>query len=149
MSKMLFFAIMMNCLDPTLTLACVFDYRDSFTLPMLPNENKRAIAAKFELASLYGGRVIASDHSAFESLEECKTEGNGFIPKMSQAIARMHMCQAYYMQSLAGLYPMVARLRPPHKNGKRFVETASGARVRLHPHSINFKLSFKKTEDCP
>ncbi|KAJ0026218.1 hypothetical protein Pint_08500 [Pistacia integerrima] len=76
MSKMLFFAIMMNCLDPTLTLACTFDYRDPFTLPMLPNENKRATAAKFELASLYGGRVIASDHSTFESLEECKTEGS-------------------------------------------------------------------------
>ncbi|KAJ0026443.1 hypothetical protein Pint_07547 [Pistacia integerrima] len=65
MSKMLFFATMMNCLDPALTLACASDYRNSFTLPMLPNEKKRATAAKFELASLYGGRVIASVIATF------------------------------------------------------------------------------------
>ncbi|KAJ0081949.1 hypothetical protein Patl1_11571 [Pistacia atlantica] len=75
MSKMLFFAIMMNCLDPTLTLACAFDYRDMFTLPTLPNENKRAIAAKFELASFYGGRVITSSHRTFESWRNAKQRG--------------------------------------------------------------------------
>ncbi|KAJ0111776.1 hypothetical protein Patl1_01411 [Pistacia atlantica] len=183
MSKMLFFAIMMNCLDPALTLACASDYRDPFTLPMLPNEKKRATAAKFELASLYGGQsdqlaVIA----AFECWRNAKQRGqearfcsqyfvsssimnmllgmrkqlqtelarNGFIPEdVSSCSQNAHVPGILHAVLVAGLYPMVARLRPPHKNGKRFVETASGARVRLHPHSINFKLSFKKTEDCP
>ncbi|OWM73264.1 hypothetical protein CDL15_Pgr001378 [Punica granatum] len=67
-SKMLFFAIMMNCLDPALTLACASDYRDPFTLPMLPNEKKRAAAAKAELASLYNGQ---GDHLALIAAFEC------------------------------------------------------------------------------
>lgn len=67
-SKMLFFAILMNCLDPALTLACASDYRDPFTLPMLPNEKKRAAAAKAELASLYNGQ---GDHLAIIAAFEC------------------------------------------------------------------------------
>ncbi|XP_021824850.1 DExH-box ATP-dependent RNA helicase DExH6-like [Prunus avium] len=54
-SKMLFFSILMNCLDPALTLACATDFKDPFSLPMLPDDRKRAAAAKYELASLYGG----------------------------------------------------------------------------------------------
>ncbi|PQQ10261.1 DExH-box ATP-dependent RNA helicase DExH6 [Prunus yedoensis var. nudiflora] len=54
-SKMLFFSILMNCLDPALTLACATDFKDPFSLPMLPDDKKRAAAAKYELASLYGG----------------------------------------------------------------------------------------------
>ncbi|KAK4740463.1 hypothetical protein SAY87_032344 [Trapa incisa] len=67
-SKMLLFSIMMNCLDPALTLACASDYRDPFTLPMLPNEKKRAAAAKSELASLYNGQ---GDHLAIIAAFEC------------------------------------------------------------------------------
>ncbi|KAI5399630.1 DExH-box ATP-dependent RNA helicase DExH6 [Lathyrus oleraceus] len=52
-SRMLFFAILMNCLDPTLTLAYASDYKDPFTLPMLPEDKKRAAEAKAKLASLY------------------------------------------------------------------------------------------------
>ncbi|OEL21874.1 DExH-box ATP-dependent RNA helicase DExH6 [Dichanthelium oligosanthes] len=52
-TKMLLFAILMNCLDPALTLACAADYRDPFLLPMAPDERKRASAAKVELASLF------------------------------------------------------------------------------------------------
>lgn len=66
--RMLFFAILMNCLDPALTLACASDYRDPFTLPMLPEEKKRASAAKYELASLYGG---CSDQFAVLAAFEC------------------------------------------------------------------------------
>uniref|UniRef100_A0ACD5VVA8 Uncharacterized protein n=1 Tax=Avena sativa TaxID=4498 RepID=A0ACD5VVA8_AVESA len=54
-SKMLLFGILMNCLDPALTLACAADYRDPFFIPMDPYQKKRAGAAKLELASLYGG----------------------------------------------------------------------------------------------
>ncbi|CAJ2634209.1 unnamed protein product [Trifolium pratense] len=54
-SRMLFFAILMNCLDPALTLACASDYKDPFTIPMLTEDKKRAEDAKSELASLYGG----------------------------------------------------------------------------------------------
>ncbi|KAL2464936.1 helicase in vascular tissue and tapetum [Abeliophyllum distichum] len=75
-SKMLLIAILLNCLDPALTLACASDYRNPFTLPTLPHEKKRAVAAKSELASLNGGlgdqlAVIA----AFRGMENCKGKG--------------------------------------------------------------------------
>ncbi|XVF14443.1 hypothetical protein REPUB_Repub09cG0060600 [Reevesia pubescens] len=75
-SKMLFFAILMNCLDPALTLACASDFRDPFVLPMRPNEKEKAAAARHELASLYGGQsdqlaVIA----AFECWKNAKQRG--------------------------------------------------------------------------
>ncbi|GAV60000.1 DEAD domain-containing protein/Helicase_C domain-containing protein/R3H domain-containing protein/HA2 domain-containing protein/OB_NTP_bind domain-containing protein/Ank_2 domain-containing protein [Cephalotus follicularis] len=183
-SKMLFFAILMNCLDPALTLACAADYRDPFILPILPHEKKRAHAAKFELASLYGGHsdqfaVIA----AFECWNNAKQRGQearfcsqyfvssgtmcmllgmrkqlqteliraGFLPEdVSSCSLNAHDPGILHAVLVAGLYPMVGRLLRPTRNGKRIVvETASGAKVRLHPHSINFKLSFEKTEDFP
>ncbi|KAK2431476.1 DExH-box ATP-dependent RNA helicase DExH6 [Trifolium repens] len=54
-SRMLFFAILMNCLDPALTLACASDYKDPFTIPMSTEDKAKAAKAKSELASLYGG----------------------------------------------------------------------------------------------
>ncbi|XP_017436117.1 DExH-box ATP-dependent RNA helicase DExH6 isoform X4 [Vigna angularis] len=54
-SRMLIFSILMNCLDPALTLACASKCKDLFVLPILPDEKKRAAAARSELASLYGG----------------------------------------------------------------------------------------------
>ncbi|CAI9787125.1 unnamed protein product [Fraxinus pennsylvanica] len=77
-SKMLLIAILLNCLDPALTLACAADYRDPFTLPTQPDEKKRAIDAKSELASLSGGlsdqlAVIA----AFEGWKIAKEKGEG------------------------------------------------------------------------
>ncbi|KAK7304961.1 hypothetical protein VNO77_42857 [Canavalia gladiata] len=53
-SRMLLFSILMNCLGPALTLACVSEYKDPFVLPILPGEKERAAAARSELASLYG-----------------------------------------------------------------------------------------------
>jgi len=51
---------------------------------------------------------------------------------------------------MAGAYPMVGRLLPPRKNVKKtIVETASGGKVRLHPHSCNFNLSFSKSSGNP
>ncbi|XWS30127.1 hypothetical protein CRYUN_Cryun24cG0091200 [Craigia yunnanensis] len=75
-SKMLFFAILMNCLDPALTLACASNFRDPFVLPMRPNEKQKAAAARHELASLYAGQsdqlaVIA----AFECWKNAKQRG--------------------------------------------------------------------------
>ncbi|KAK4492871.1 hypothetical protein RD792_000196, partial [Penstemon davidsonii] len=75
-SKMLFLGILLDCLDPALTLACASEYRDPFILPMLPNEKKLASDAKSELASFYGGSgdqlaVLA----AFESWETAKSKG--------------------------------------------------------------------------
>ncbi|KAM0016029.1 putative RNA helicase [Helianthus debilis subsp. tardiflorus] len=80
-SKMLLFAISMNCLDPALTLACANDYRDPFTLPMLPNDKKKATAAKCELASLYGshGDQLADDDSEDDDetvYEDSDEDGN-------------------------------------------------------------------------
>ncbi|GER54025.1 ATP-dependent RNA helicase [Striga asiatica] len=75
-SKMLFLAILLNCLDPALTLACASDYKDPFILPMLPDEKKRAQSARSELASLLGGNgdqlaVIA----AFDCWRAAKDRG--------------------------------------------------------------------------
>ncbi|KAG0500744.1 hypothetical protein HPP92_000816 [Vanilla planifolia] len=68
MSKMLLFAILMNCLEPALTLVCAADYREPFLLPMAPDEKKKAALAKLELASLYGGY---SDQLAVVAALEC------------------------------------------------------------------------------
>lgn len=183
-SKMLFFAILLNCLDPALTLACASDYRDPFTLPLLPTEKKKASAAKSELASLYGGHgdqlaVIA----AYECWKRAKQKGeearfcsqyfvsssvmnmlfgmrkqllselfrNGFIPEdSSQCSINAEDSGIIHAVLVAGLYPMVGRLLAPHKNGKRLVvETTNGEKVRLHPHSANFQLSFKRTDVQP
>lgn len=181
-SKMLFFAILMNCLDPALTLACASDYRDPFTLPMLPKEKKRVNDAKLELASLYCGRsdqlaVIA----AFECWKNAKERGqearlcsqyflssstmnmlhgmrkqlrselirNGFLPEdVSICSLNAHDPGIVNAVIVAGLYPKLGRFLQP-KNGKSFVETANGARVRLHFQSLNSKLTFKKTDDYP
>ncbi|XP_058107059.1 DExH-box ATP-dependent RNA helicase DExH6 isoform X2 [Magnolia sinica] len=179
-SKMLFFAILMNCLDPALTLACASDYRDPFLLPMAPDEKKRATAAKLELSSLYGGHsdqltIIA----AFECWRCAKNKGqeaqfcsryfvssstmnmlfsmrkqlqselakNGFIPEdASKCSLNAQDPGILHAVLVAGTYPMVGRLLPPRRNNQRaVVETASGAKVRLHPHSSNFKLSFSKS----
>ncbi|KAI7750690.1 hypothetical protein M8C21_029534 [Ambrosia artemisiifolia] len=183
-SKMLLFAISMNCLDPALTLACANDYRDPFTLPMLPNDKKKATAAKCELASLYGSHgdqlaVIA----AFECWKNAKQRGqearfcsqyfvsggvmnmlfgmrkqlqhelhrNGFIPENSSRFSEnSHDIGIIHAVLVAGLYPMVGKLYPPRKNAKRIViENANNDRVRLHPHSVNSRLSFKKKDVNP
>ncbi|KAJ8532620.1 hypothetical protein K7X08_012543 [Anisodus acutangulus] len=93
-SKMLLIAILLNCLDPALTLACASDYRDPFTLPMLPNEKKRAAAAKAELASWYGGRsdqlaVVA----AFDGWKSAKENGqeSRFCSMYFVSSSTMHM----------------------------------------------------------
>ncbi|KAI3812291.1 hypothetical protein L1987_16998 [Smallanthus sonchifolius] len=77
-SKMLLFAISMNCLEPALTLACANSYRDPFILPTSPDAKKQANAAKSELASLYGSHgdqlaVIA----AFECWKVAEEWGEG------------------------------------------------------------------------
>lgn len=183
-SKMLLISILLNCLDPALTLACASDYRDPFTLPMLPNEKKRAAAAKAELASWYGGRsdqlaVVA----AFEGWRSAKENGqeSRFCSMYFVSSSTMHMLSGMRKQLqsellrngfipadgsscnlntqdpgilhavlVAGLYPMVGRLLPPLKGGKRAViETAGGDKVRLSPHSTNFKLSFQKFYEQP
>lgn len=177
-SKMLFLSILLNCLDPALTLACASDYRDPFVLPMLPDGRKRADAAKSELASFYGGKsdqlaVVA----AFECWKMAKLKGeearfcshyfvnagamkmislmrnklqdelvrNGFIPKdTSRCSLNAQDSGILHAVIVGNLYPMVGRLIT---QGKRSViETADGNKVRLHPHSTNMKLSWKKPD---
>lgn len=183
-SKMLLISILLNCLDPALTMACASDYRDPFTLPMLPNEKNKAAAAKAELASWYGGRsdqlaVVA----AFEGWKSARETGqeSRFCSKYFVSSGTMHMLSGMRKQLasellrngfipgdgsscnlnaqdpgilhavlVAGLYPMVGRLLPPLKNNKKAViETAGGDKVRLSPHSTNFKLSFQKFYEQP
>uniref|UniRef100_J3L4G1 RNA helicase n=2 Tax=Oryza brachyantha TaxID=4533 RepID=J3L4G1_ORYBR len=183
-SKMLLFGILMNCLDPALTLACAADYRDPFLLPMAPDERKKAAAAKVELASLYGGY---SDQLAVVAALDCwrrakdRGEESQFCSKYFVSSNTMHMLSNMTKQLqnelaqrgfvpadasacslnardpgiiravlMAGAYPMVGRLLPPNRNIRRAViETASGAKVRLHPHSCNFNLSSRKTSGNP
>ncbi|XP_020599675.1 DExH-box ATP-dependent RNA helicase DExH6-like isoform X2 [Phalaenopsis equestris] len=183
-SKMLLFAILMNCLDPALTLACATDYREPFLLPMDPDEKKKAGAAKVELASLYGGysdqlAVVA----AFECWKNAKHSGeeSQFCSRYFVSLSTMNMLQNMRKQLqnelmkagfipedmsgcslnaqdpgilravlVAGTYPMVARFLTQKKNNKSaIVETASGFKVFLHPHSSNFKLSFAKSAVSP
>ncbi|XP_015973252.1 DExH-box ATP-dependent RNA helicase DExH6 isoform X1 [Arachis duranensis] len=180
-SRMLFFAILMDCLNPALTVACASDYRNPFTLPMLPEERKRASAAKAELASLYGGSgdqfaVVA----AFECWSNAKNMGlesrfcsqyfvsssamhmlsgmrkqlqkelvrSGFVPEDSTSYSmNAHDPGVLHAVLVAGLYPMVGRFSPNKKGKRAIIETAGGDKVRLHNHSINFKLSLKKNAE--
>ncbi|KAM0907466.1 hypothetical protein ACQ4PT_016107 [Festuca glaucescens] len=183
-SKMLLFGILMNCLDPALTLACAADYRDPFVLPVDPNQRKRADAAKIELASLYGGfsdqlAVVA----AFDCWRRAKDRGQealfcsqyfvasntmtmlssmrkqlqnelaqrGFLPADASACNLNAKAPGIISAVLmAGAYPMVGQLLPPRKNAKStVVETASGAKVRLHPYSSNYNLSLNKSSGNP
>lgn len=92
--RMIFFALLVNCLDPALTLACAYDCRDPFVLPMEQDEKKKADAAKAELASLYDGH---SDHlavvAAFECWKKAKEKGqlNLFCSQYFVSNRGMHM----------------------------------------------------------
>ncbi|KAL0740756.1 hypothetical protein Bca4012_082269 [Brassica carinata] len=181
-SKMLFFAVLVNCLDPALTLACAADYKEPFTMPMSPVERQKAAAAKLELASLCGGD---SDHlavvAAFECWKNAKERGlsgefcsqyfvspsamkmldqmrsqleselkrHGIIPNDISSCSQNSRDPGILRAVLAvGLYPMVGRLCPSFGNNRRsLVETASGAKVRVHSLSNNFNLSSKKYDE--
>ena len=181
-SKMLFFAVLVNCLDPALTLACAADYKEPFTMPMSPVERQKAAAAKLELASLCGGD---SDHlavvAAFECWKNAKGRGlsaefcsqyfvspsamkmldqmrsqleselkrHGIIPNDISSCSQNSRDPGILRAVLAvGLYPMVGRLCPAFGNNRRtIVETASGAKVRVHSLSNNFNLSSKKYDE--
>ncbi|GAB2223950.1 hypothetical protein Drorol1_Dr00004695 [Drosera rotundifolia] len=185
-SKMLFLSILLNCLEPALTLACASDYRDPFTLPAFPDGKKRAAEARAKLASLYGGNgdqlaLIA----AFDCWRIAKERGNEarFCSQYFVSSSTMNMllgmrrqlqnelirngyitddeissCSVNAKDSgilhavlLSGLYPMVGRLNPPQKSGKRFVtvETANGDKVRLQTHSTNYKIALKNADHRP
>ncbi|KAF8086532.1 hypothetical protein N665_0622s0025 [Sinapis alba] len=181
-SKMLFFAVLVNCLDPALTLACAADYKEPFTMPMSPSERQKAAAAKLELASLCGGD---SDHlavvAAFECWKNAKEKGlsaefcsqyfvspsamkmldqmrsqleselkrHGIIPSDISSCSQNSRDPGILRAVLAvGLYPMVGRLCPSFGNNRRsLVETASGAKVRVHSLSNNFNLSSRKYDE--
>lgn len=181
-SKMLFFAVLVNCLDPALTLACAADYKEPFTMPMSPVERQKAATAKLELASLCGGD---SDHlavvAAFDCWKNAKERGlaaefcsqyfvspsamkmldqmrsqleselkrHGIIPYDISSCSQNSRDPGILRAVLAvGLYPMVGRLCPSFGNNRRsLVETASGAKVRVHSLSNNFNLSSRKYDE--
>ncbi|KFK31258.1 hypothetical protein AALP_AA6G088900 [Arabis alpina] len=178
-SKMLFFAVLVNCLDPALTLACAADYKEPFTMPMSPTERPKAATAKLELASLCGGD---SDHlavvAAFDCWKSAKERGlsaefcsqyfvspsamkmldqmrsqleselkrHGIIPNDISSCSQNSRDPGILRAVLAvGLYPMVGKLCPSIGNNRRsIIETASGAKVRVHSLSNNFNLSARK-----
>ncbi|KAI3991878.1 hypothetical protein MKX01_012823 [Papaver californicum] len=88
-SRMLFFAILMSCLDPALTLACATEYRDPFVMPIDPFEKQKALEAKAKFTSLYGG---VSDHlmtvAAYECWEHARNIGQ-----------ERQFCSQYYLSS--------------------------------------------------
>lgn len=176
-SKLIFFAILMNCLDPALTLACASDYRNPFTIPMSLEDKRKAAAARSELASLYGG---CGDQLALIAAYECwhnaKTMGlelsfcsqyfvsrntmnmlHGMRIQLQNELIRSGLIQEdvsrYNINAhnpgilhavlVAGLYPMVGTLVTPNSSKRGVVETASGHKVRLHQHSVNYKLQSK------
>lgn len=60
-SRMILLSILLNCLDPALTVACAAGFREPFVLPLHPYQKKQAQNARQELAGKYGGY---SDHLA-------------------------------------------------------------------------------------
>ncbi|KAL2634461.1 hypothetical protein R1flu_005940 [Riccia fluitans] len=175
-SKMLLLGILLNCLDPALTVACAAGYREPFVLPMLPDQKKRAQQARHELAASYGGY---SDHlaviAAYDGWEAAKVKGQearfcaqyfisggimtmlagmrrqlqnelaqkGFIPKGAHPCSLNARDPGIVRAVLAaGMYPMVGVLLPRLPNGqKAVIRTSRGEKVRIHPHSENFKLN--------
>lgn len=90
-SKMIFFAILMNCLDPALTIASASDFKAPFTLPMLPSEKKKLSGVKSELASLYGGQGDQlALMGAYEFWKEAKVRGQ-----------EARFCSQYFVSSNA------------------------------------------------
>ncbi|KAK6917992.1 Helicase, C-terminal [Dillenia turbinata] len=182
-SRMLLFAILLNCLDPALTLACASAYRDPFVLPMSSSEKKKADLAKLELASLYGGN---SDQLAIVAAFDCwrsankKGQGWRFCSMYFLSPSTMNMLSGMREQLqnelirngfiandvkncslnardpgilhgvlMAGLYPMVGRLRSRLQDKRRYIETAGGDKVRILPRSSNSSLSTLKSDDQP
>ncbi|VVA90212.1 unnamed protein product [Arabis nemorensis] len=90
-SKMLYFAILVNCLDSALILACAAETKDPFIMPLVPGERKKAAAAKLELASLYGDQ---SDHLATVAAFHCWKEAKG----RGQSVK---FCSKYFVSSNA------------------------------------------------
>lgn len=72
-SRMILLAILLNCLDPALTVACAAGFREPFVLPIHPHQKKQALAARKELSAMYGGY---SDHlsivAAFDRWEAAR-----------------------------------------------------------------------------
>ncbi|KAJ1394760.1 Ribonuclease H-like superfamily [Sesbania bispinosa] len=99
----------MDCLDPALTLACASEYKDPFTLPILPHEKKRAAAVRSELASLYGGfgdqfAVIA----AYECWQNSKKFGleERFCTQYFVSQSSMHLLSVMRKQLATELFQM-------------------------------------------
>ncbi|XP_002978696.2 DExH-box ATP-dependent RNA helicase DExH6 [Selaginella moellendorffii] len=105
-SKMLLLSILLNCLDPALTIACAAGYRDPFVLPMAPHLKREAFAAKNHLASKYGGY---SDHlavvAAFDGWEAARKRGQdySFCSQYSLSPGVMNMLDGMRKQLLREL----------------------------------------------
>ncbi|CAN1229356.1 DExH-box ATP-dependent RNA helicase DExH6 [Linum perenne] len=100
-SKMLLFAVLMNCLDPALTIACAADYRSPFMLPISPDEKKKANDRKAELGSVYGGfsdqlAVVA----AFDCWRKAKDKGkaSAFCSDYHVSVGTMKMLSSMRKQ---------------------------------------------------
>jgi ATP-dependent RNA helicase DHX36 len=75
-SRMILLGILLNCLDPALTVACAAGFREPFVLPLHPYQKKQAKEARQELSAMYGGY---SDHlsivAAFDRWEAARASG--------------------------------------------------------------------------
>jgi HrpA-like RNA helicase len=170
-SKMLLLGILLNCLDPALTIACAAGFRDPFVLPTNSDQRKAAFAAKRDLSFAYGGysdqlAIVA----AYDHWEKAQSRGTAkkFCEQNFLSMGTMSMLSAMREQLrrelavkgflphscslnanvpgivrallVAGSYPMVGMLLPAPAGKKAVVQTAQGMKVRIHPHSLNFKL---------
>ncbi|CAM8954351.1 unnamed protein product [Rhodiola kirilowii] len=103
-SKMLFLAILLKCLDPALTFACASDYKDPFVFPF--DGKDRAAAAKAKLASIYDGN---SDQLAVIAAFECwkrakeKRKENAFYSEYFISPSTMYMISGMRKQLLREL----------------------------------------------
>uniref|UniRef100_A0A7S3XH27 RNA helicase n=1 Tax=Picocystis salinarum TaxID=88271 RepID=A0A7S3XH27_9CHLO len=96
--KMLLFAVLFQCLDPVLTLACGTAYRDPFVVPADPQERQKAANNRKYLGNIGGG---LSDHlllvAAYEGWVAARKHGQ------EHRYCRTHYLSPGTMQVIDGM----------------------------------------------
>ncbi|GBG90209.1 hypothetical protein CBR_g50388 [Chara braunii] len=178
--KMLLHALLFDCLDPALTMACEACYRDPFSIPVAVEQRKRYFDVKRRFSDKLGG---CSDHlaviSLFEEWDIARRKGrerefcvNNFVSNatmfmlsgMRQQLVTELRFKGFVKDDVspcsgcakdpgivravltAGMYPQVGSVLPPMKGSRSMVLTPHGEKVRIHPHSLNYRLAGRMSD---
>ncbi|NWH67482.1 YTDC2 helicase, partial [Geococcyx californianus] len=119
LGKMVLCAVVLKCLDPILTIACILAYRDPFVLPTLASQKRAAMACRKCFAA-----GTFSDHMAllraFQAWQKACFEGweRGFCEKNFLSQATMEIIVGMRTQLLGQL------------RASGFVRTRGGSDIR-------------------